>query len=155
MANIIDGKQISKDIKEELKAEVASLAAQGRKCCLAVIQVGNDPASSVYVGNKKKACAYVGIESLAYELPEETTEEELLSIIKDLNEDDGVHGILVQLPVPKHINEEKIINAISPKKDVDGFHPESVGSLCIGRPGFVSCTPAGIIQLLKRSEIDI
>ena len=155
MAKLINGKEISQQIKDELKEKVSAWKAQGKNICLAVIQVGNDPASSVYVGNKKKACAYIGIESRAFELPEETTEEELLSIIKDLNEDDGVHGILVQLPVPKHINEEKIINAISPKKDVDGFHPESVGSLCIGRPGFVSCTPAGIIQLLKRSEIDI
>ena len=155
MANIIDGKQISKDIKEELKAEVASLAAQGRKCCLAVIQVGNYPASSVYVGNKKKACAYVGIESLAYELPEETTEEELLTIIDKLNNDANVHGILCQLPLPKHINEDHVIKAISPKKDVDGFHPQNVGALVIGEKGFVSCTPAGIIQLLKRSNIEM
>lgn len=155
MANIIDGKQISKDIKEELKAEVASLAAQGRKCCLAVIQVGNDPASSVYVDNKKKACAYVGIESLAYELPEETTEEELLTIIDKLNKDANVHGILCQLPLPKHINEDHVIKAISPKKDVDGFHPQNVGALVIGEKGFVSCTPAGIIQLLKRSNIEM
>ena len=155
MANIIDGKQISKDIKEELKEEVASLAAQGRKCCLAVIQVGNDPASSVYVGNKKKACAYVGIESLAYELPEETTEEELLTIIDKLNKDADVHGILCQLPLPKHINEDHVIKAISPKKDVDGFHPQNVGALVIGEKGFVSCTPAGIIQLLKRSNIEM
>lgn len=155
MANIIDGKQISKDIKEELKAEVASLAAQGRKCCLAVIQVGNDPASSVYVGNKKKACAYVGIESLAYELPEETTEEELLTIIDKLNKDADVHGILCQLPLPKHINEDHVIKAISSKKDVDGFHPQNVGALVIGEKGFISCTPAGIIQLLKRSNIEM
>ena len=155
MANIIDGKQISKDIKEELKAEVASLAAQGRKCCLAVIQVGNDPASSVYVGNKKKACAYVGIESLAYELPEETTEEELITIIDKLNKDANVHGILCQLPLPKHINEDHVIKAISPKKDVDGFHPQNVGALVIGEKGLVSCTPAGIIQLLKRSNIEM
>ena len=141
MANIIDGKQISKDIKEELKAEVASLAAQERKCCLAVIQVGNDPASSVYVGNKKKACAYVGIESLAYELPEETKEEVLLTIIDTLNKDADVHGILCQLPLPKHINEDHVIKAISPKKDVDGFHPQNVGAPLFGsevqRPQFV------------------
>lgn len=153
MAIRIDGKQISKDIKEELKEEVASLAAQGRKCCLAVIQVGNDPASSVYVGNKKKACAYIGIESLAYELPEATTEDELLEIIDKLNKDTNVHGILCQLPLPKQINEDHIIKAISPKKDVDGFHPQNVGALVIGEQGFVSCTPAGIIQLLKRSNI--
>lgn len=155
MANIIDGKQISADIKEELKQEVARLKEVGHSCCLAVIQVGSDPASSVYVGNKKKACAYIGIESLAYELPEETTEEELLAIIEQLNRDDHVHGILCQLPLPKHINEDRVIAAISPEKDVDGFHPQNVGALVIGQKGFVSCTPAGIIQLLKRSNIDI
>lgn len=155
MAKIIDGKLISKQIKDELKGKVESLKSEGKEVCLAVIQVGCDPASTVYVGNKKKACEYIGIKSLAYELPEETTEEELLGIISKLNEDDSVHGILVQLPVPKHINEEHIINAISPAKDVDGFHPASVGALSIGKKGFVSCTPAGIIQLLKRSGIEI
>ena len=155
MANIIDGKQISADIKEELKQEVARLKEVGHSCCLAVIQVGSDPASSVYVGNKKKACAYIGIESLAYELPEETTEEELLAIIEQLNQDYHVYGILCQLPLPKHINEDRVIAAISPEKDVDGFHPQNVGALVIGQKGFVSCTPAGIIQLLKRSNIDI
>jgi methylenetetrahydrofolate dehydrogenase (NADP+)/methenyltetrahydrofolate cyclohydrolase len=155
MAQIIDGKQISKDIKEELKAEVAALTAQGKQCCLAVIQVGNDPASSVYVGNKKKACAYIGIRSLSYELPEETTQEELLALIDKLNRDASVHGILCQLPLPAHIDEDAVIGAISPKKDVDGFHPQNVGALVIGQQGFVSCTPAGIIQLLKRSGIDI
>lgn len=155
MAQIIDGKLISQQIKDELKEKVASLKNEGKEICLAVIQVGNDPASTVYVGNKKKACEYIGIKSLAYEIPEETTEEELLGIIDKLNKDDSVHGILVQLPVPKHINEEKIINAISPTKDVDGFHPASVGALSIGQKGFVSCTPAGVIQLLKRSNIEI
>ena len=155
MAQLIDGKLISQQIKDELKEKVANLKKEGKEICLAVIQVGNDPASTVYVGNKKKACEYIGIKSLAYEVPEETTEEELLSIIDKLNKDDSVHGILVQLPVPKHINEEKIINAISPSKDVDGFHPASVGALSIGQKGFVSCTPAGVIQLLKRSNIEI
>lgn len=155
MAKIIDGKLISKQIKDELKGKVERLKSEGKEVCLAVIQVGCDPASTVYVGNKKKACEYIGIKSVAYELPEETTEEELLGIIGKLNNDDSVHGILVQLPVPKHINEEHIINAISPAKDVDGFHPASVGALSIGKKGFVSCTPAGIIQLLKRSEIEI
>lgn len=155
MAQIIDGKLISQQIKDELKEKVAKLKADGKEICLAVIQVGNDPASTVYVGNKKKACEYIGIKSLAYEVPEETTEAELLDIIDKLNKDDNVHGILVQLPVPKHINEEKIINAISPSKDVDGFHPASVGALSIGQKGFVSCTPAGVIQLLKRSNIEI
>lgn len=155
MAKVIDGKQISKDIKEELKTEVAELLTQGRKCCLAVIQVGNDPASSVYVNNKKKACAYIGIESLSYELPEETTQEELLELVEKLNKDTHVHGILCQLPLPSHIDEDLIIQAISPKKDVDGFHPQNVGALVIGQKGFVSCTPAGIIELLKRSRVDI
>lgn len=155
MLQIIDGKAISAQIKDEVKAQVAALAAQGKKVCLAVIQVGDDPASSVYVGNKKKACAYVGIESLAYELAEETTQEELLSLIGELNAKEEVNGILVQLPLPKQIDEDAVIRAIDPKKDVDGFHPQSVGALCIGQPGFVSCTPAGIIQLLKRSGIEI
>ena len=152
MPQIIDGKLISTTIKDELKKEVAD---NGIKATLAVIQVGSDPASSVYVGNKKKACEYIGIGSKSYELPEETSEEELLKLIDDLNSDDDINGILVQLPVPKHIDEKKIINRISPKKDVDGFHPESVGNLCIGQDGFVSCTPAGIIELLKRSDISI
>lgn len=155
MAAIIDGKQISKQIKDELKEQVAAYKAQGIEIALVVIQVGNDPASTVYVGNKKKACEYIGIQSVSYELPEETTEEELLAIIDKLNHDDSIYGILVQLPVPKHINENHIIQAIDPKKDVDGFHPQSVGALSIGQAGFVSCTPAGIIQLLKRSGIAI
>ena len=155
MAKIIDGKKISAEIKEELKIKVQKLKEEGTEICLAVIQVGNDPASTVYVGNKKKACDFIGIKSLAYELPEETTEEELISLIDKLNKDDSVNGILVQLPVPKHISEDKIIKAIDPKKDVDGFHPASVGALSIGQKGFVSCTPAGVIQLLKRSNIEI
>lgn len=155
MAQLIDGKTIATQIKEELKEKVAGLRAAGTEVTLAVIQVGNDPASSVYVGNKKKACEYIGIRSLAYELPEETTEKELLELIEELNERKDVNGILVQLPLPKHIDEEKILNTISPLKDVDGFHPQNVGALCIGQPGFVSCTPAGIIQLLKRSGIEI
>ncbi len=152
MPQIIDGKAISTAIKDELKKEVAE---NNIKATLAVIQVGNDPASTVYVGNKKKACEYIGIGSRSYELPEETTEAELLKLIDDLNRDDGINGILVQLPVPDHIDEHKIIERISPQKDVDGFSPESVGNLCIGREGFVSCTPAGIIELLKRSGISI
>ena len=155
MAQLIDGKAISTAIKEELRDKVAAMKAEGKNACLAVIQVGNDPASSVYVNNKKKACAFIGIESLSYELPEETTEEELLGLIQKLNTDDKVNGILVQLPLPKHIDEDKVIQTISPSKDVDGFHPHSVGCLCIGQKGYVSCTPAGIIQLLKRSNIEI
>ena len=155
MAHIIDGKKISTQIKDELKSRVAGLKEKGICPCLAVIQVGSDPASTVYVNNKKKACAYIGIGSRAYELPEETGEQELLQLIDQLNHDPSVHGILVQLPIPDHMDEQKVIMAISPDKDVDGFHPQNVGALNIGRPGFVSCTPAGIIQLLKRSDISI
>ena len=155
MAMIIDGKKISQQIKEELKEKVTAQKAEGKEGALAVIQVGADPASSVYVRNKKNACAFVGIESLAYELPEETPEEELLSMIAELNSNEKVKGILVQLPLPGHINEDKVIQAISPSKDVDGFHPQSVGAMVIGEKGFLPCTPAGIIQLLKRSGIEI
>ena len=155
MAQLIDGKLISQQIKDELKEEVAQFKAEGIDICLAVIQVGNDPASSVYVRNKKKACAYIGVESRSYELPEETSEEELIKLVEELNADESVNGILVQLPVPDHIDEDKIIRTISPDKDVDGFHPVSVGRLWIGEKGFLSCTPAGIIQLLKRSNISI
>lgn len=155
MAQLIDGKKISAEIKDELKVKVEELKNKGVELALAVILVGNDPASTVYVGNKKKACEYIGIKSLSYELPETTTEEELLSLIDKLNKDDSVNGILVQLPLPKTINEKSVINAISPKKDVDAFHPENVGSLLIGENGFLPCTPAGVIELLKRSNIEI
>lgn len=155
MTKIIDGKQISKDLKNELKAKVAKLKEDGIEICLAVIQVGNDPASSVYVGNKKKACEFIGIDSLSYELDENISEDELLELIDKLNSDKKVNGILVQLPLPKHINEDKVIRKIDPTKDVDGFHPQSVGALSIGEKGFVSCTPAGIMELLKRSDIMI
>ena len=155
MAERIDGKKISAEIKEELKTEVAALKEQSKEAALAVIQVGADPASSVYVRNKKKACEYIGIKSLSYELPETSTEQELLDLIEQLNKDDAVNGILVQLPLPEHMDEDKVIKAISPQKDVDGFHPQNVGALVIGQEGFVSCTPAGIIQLLKRSGIEI
>lgn len=155
MAQLIDGKKISQEIKDELKETVASLKAQGREGALAVIQVGDDPASSVYVRNKKKACEYIGIRSESYELPEETSEAELLALIEKLNADPKVNGILCQLPVPAHMDENKIIRTIAPEKDVDGFHMQNVGALVIGQPGFVSCTPAGVIQLLKRSGIEI
>lgn len=155
MTQLIDGKRISQEIRDELREKVASLKKEGKEAALAVIQVGNDPASGVYVNNKKKACAYIGIRSLSYELPEETTEDELLALIEKLNQDASVNGILVQLPVPQHIHEDRILQAISPKKDVDGFHPENVGKLVIGEKGFVSCTSAGIIELLKRSGIGI
>ena len=155
MYQVIDGKKISQEIKDELREKAARMREQGIERTLAVIQVGADPASSVYVRNKKKACEYVGIRSLSYELPEETGEEELLGIIRELNEREDVNGILIQLPLPSHIDEERVLLAISPEKDVDGFHPVNVGNLSIGRPGYVSCTPAGVIQLLKRSGISI
>ena len=155
MAQIINGKEIAQTIKDEMRLEVEELKKIGKSCCLAVIQVGEDPASTVYVSNKKKACAYIGIDSLSYELPEETTEEELLALIDKLNMDEAVHGILCQLPLPRHINEKTILNRISPKKDVDGFHPQNVGALVVGDFGFVSCTPAGIIELLKRSNVEM
>ena len=155
MAHLIDGKEISLQIKEELKQKAIEYKERGIEVTLAVIQVGNDPASSVYVGNKKKACEFVGIRSLAYELPEETTQEELIALVKELNERADVNGILVQLPLPSHINEDFVIKTIAPEKDVDGFHPQSVGALSIGQKGFVSCTPAGVIELLERSNIEI
>ncbi|MGN0465194.1 MAG: bifunctional methylenetetrahydrofolate dehydrogenase/methenyltetrahydrofolate cyclohydrolase FolD [Lachnospiraceae bacterium] len=155
MATLIDGKKVSAALKEELKEQVANLKEQGITITLAVIQVGEDKASSVYVGNKQKACAYIGVESLAYHLEETVKEKELLDLIEKLNQDEAVNGILVQLPLPKHIDEDKVIKAISPAKDVDGFHPQSVGALSIGQKGFVSCTPAGIIELLKRYNIEI
>lgn len=152
MGRRIDGKAISQMVKDELKERVKQ---EGIEATLAVIQVGNDPASTVYVGNKKKACEYIGIRSLAFELPEETKEEELLELVRELNEREDVNGILVQLPLPAHMDEDKVIQTISPKKDVDGFHPQSVGALSIGQPGFVSCTPAGVVQLLKRSGVEM
>lgn len=155
MAIIIDGKKISKDIKDELRAQVELLKKKNVEVTLCVIQVGDDPASTIYVRNKKKACEYVGIKSLAYELPEETSQKQLIDIIHELNERPDINGILVQLPLPKHIDEDKIIQAISPDKDVDGFHPQSVGRLSIGQKGFVSCTPAGVVQLLKRYNFPI
>ena len=155
MYKLIDGKVISKQIKDELKEKVAGLKAEGVEICLAVIQVGNDPASSVYVGNKKKACEYIGIGSLSYELPEETTEEELLALIEKLNSDDKVNGILVQLPLPKHIDEDKVIKTISPKKDVDGFHLLNAGRMMSGQPGVVACTPKGAMEMIRRTGIDL
>ena len=155
MAMIIDGKEISLQVKDEIKKKVEALKGQGKEITLAVIQVGDNPASNVYVRNKKRGCEYTGIRSLSYELPGDAAEEELLSLVGELNERGDVNGILVQLPLPPHMDEDRVISAISPLKDVDGFHPQNVGNLCIGRPGFVSCTPLGIIQLLKRSGISI
>lgn len=155
MEFLIDGKKISSDIKKEVKEKVLSLKKEGKEITLAVVQIGNDPASKVYVNNKKKACEYLGIKSLSFELPETVEEKELIDLIIELNQNEKVNGILVQLPLPEHIDESLVIKTISPFKDVDGFHPENVGNLSIGQPGFVSCTPAGIIELLKRSNIEI
>ncbi len=152
---LIDGKKISAEIKDECKEKALRLIRSGKEPCLAVILVGNDPASSIYVNNKKKACEYCNIKSLSYELDENTTEKELLDLIEKLNNDPSVDGILVQLPLPKHIDEDKVIAAIDPLKDVDGFHIKNVGALCIGKPVLVSCTPAGVIELLKRSNVEI
>ncbi|CDB13423.1 bifunctional protein FolD [Eubacterium sp. CAG:192] len=155
MAKIIDGKAISAEIKEELKEKVAEYKKQGVEITLAVVKVGNDPASAVYVRNKEKACEYVGITSRTLALPEETTEKELLKVVNDLNEDKAVNGILVQLPLPKHIDESKVLLAIDSNKDVDGFHPVNVGKMVIGEETFLPCTPAGIIEMLKRTDVEI
>lgn len=152
---IIDGAMIAAQIKDELKEKVEALKGQGIVPGLAVVLVGDNSASKVYVGNKKKACEYVGIKSFSYELPETTSEESVLELIDTLNQDEKVHGILVQLPLPKHMDEQKIIKAISPNKDVDGFHVENAGALLVGAPGFVSCTPAGIMELLKHHEVSL
>ena len=153
-AVIIDGKQVAADVRAEVAAKVAELKTKGISPCLAVILVGENPASVSYVTGKQKALAEVGMVDRSVHLPESTSEEDLLKLIDELNADDSVHGILVQLPLPKHINEEKVIMAISPEKDVDGFHPVSVGNLMIGRPGFLPCTPHGIIVLLKKAGIE-
>lgn len=154
-AKIIDGKEISVQIKEEAAKEVAELKEQGILPCLAVILVGNHPASRVYVNNKKKACEFCGIASVSYELEEAISEDELLEVIAKLNNDKTVHGILVQLPLPKQIDEKKVILAIAPEKDVDCFHPQNVGALHTGGVGFLPCTPAGIIELIERSGTEI
>lgn len=153
-AVIIDGKQVAADIRAEVAQKVAELKKNGKNACLAVILVGENPASVSYVTGKQKALAEVGMVDRSVHLPESTTEEDLLKLIDQLNNDDTVHGILVQLPLPKHINEDKVIMAISPEKDVDGFHPVNVGNMMIGRPAFLPCTPHGIIVLLQRMGIE-
>ena len=152
---IIDGKIISSSVKEKIKSEVNALKEKGIKPGLVVIKVGDDPASAVYVRNKKRACEEFGIYSEEYALPEQTTEKELLDLIKELNTREDIDGILCQLPLPKHLNETAVINAISPEKDVDCFHPENVGKVLIGEDGFKPCTPAGVIEMLKYSGVEI
>ncbi|MCR5178639.1 MAG: bifunctional methylenetetrahydrofolate dehydrogenase/methenyltetrahydrofolate cyclohydrolase FolD [Lachnospiraceae bacterium] len=154
-AKLIDGKAMAAEIRSEVRRDVERLKAEGREVTLAVILVGDDPASAVYVRNKKKACEDAGIRSLSYELPAATEEVKLLELVEELNGRADVDGILVQLPLPAHIDEKKILWAIAPEKDVDGFHPVNVGLLSIGEPGVVSCTPAGVMELLKRSGVEI
>ena len=155
MSNIIDGKAISVKIKDEVKISASALKSKGLEPCLAVILVGENPASQVYVRNKKRACEYCGIKSLSYELSTETTEDELLKLIDELNENPECNGILVQLPLPNHIDENKVLLKIKPEKDVDGFHPYNVGLLSIGTAKLKACTPAGCIELIKRSGVEI
>ena len=152
---ILDGKETSKKVKDALKTDVEKMKERGVTPGLAVIIVGNDSASRVYVNNKKKACEYIGIHSEEYALPEETTQEELLELVEQLNKKDDIHGILCQLPLPKHINEETVINAISPKKDVDAFHPVNVGKIMIGNFDFLPCTPSGVMELLNEYNISV
>ena len=153
-AIIIDGKQIAADVRQDVANKVSELKKKGIAPCLAVILVGENPASVSYVTGKQKALAEVGMVDRSVHLPENTSEDDLLILIDELNKDNSVHGILVQLPLPKHINEDKVIMAIAPEKDVDGFHPVSVGNMMIGRPGFLPCTPHGIIVLLKKMGIE-
>ncbi len=156
MAQIIDGKAISKQVREEIAADVVEFKKKyGCAPGLAVIIVGSDPASQVYVRNKKKACEEVGFYSVGYELPEETTQDELVALIEKLNNDASVHGILVQLPLPKHLNEKEILLKIKPEKDVDAFHPYNVGKIMIGNHDLLPCTPAGVMVLLEKSGIDV
>lgn len=156
MANLIDGKAVSAKVKAQVKAEADALKAEkGISVGLAVVIVGNNPASRVYVNNKKKSCAEVGFESFEYALPEETTQEELLALVDKLNNDKSVNGILVQLPLPKQINETAVINAIRPEKDVDAFHPENVGHIMIGDYSFLPCTPAGVMELIAETGVDV
>ncbi len=154
MAQIIDGKAVAAFVKGNAADEVKVLKEKGIDVCLAVILVGNDPASTVYVANKRKDCDQLNIVSKEYALPETTTMEELLNLIDELNNDKDVHGILCQLPLPRHLDENKVLNAISPVKDVDAFHPENVGRIMMGKYDFLPCTPAGIMEMLKYYNID-
>ena len=154
-AVLMDGKAVSTKVKEEVAESIKALKEQGIEAKLAVVIVGDDPASRVYVNSKKKACAEIGYYSEEHALDASTTEEELLKLVEKLNNDDKIHGILVQLPLPKHINEETIINAINPKKDVDAFHPVNVGKIMIGNFDFLPCTPAGVMELLDDANIDL
>lgn len=155
MYKLISGKEVSEAVKLRVAEEVKALKANGIEPCLAVILVGDDPASRVYVNNKKKACEFCGIRSLEYVLPAETTEEELIGLVEKLNNDKSVNGILCQLPLPKHLDEKKVLNLIKPEKDVDAFHPENVGHIMIGDFNFLPCTPAGIMEMFRFENIDL
>lgn len=154
-ALVLDGKTVSAAVKEEVAKEVKALNETGINSCLAVVIVGDDPASRVYVNNKKKACEVCGIKSLEYALPADTTNEELLSLVNELNENAEVNGILVQLPLPKHLDEKLVIESIDPKKDVDAFHASNVGKIMIGEYDFLPCTPAGVMEILKYYNISV
>ena len=155
MYKVISGKEVSQNVKMRVAEEVKELKNQGVEPCLAVILVGDDPASKVYVNNKKKACEFCGIRSLEYLLPEDAKQEELIELVKKLNDDKSVNGILCQLPLPKHLDEKEVLNLISPEKDVDAFHPENVGHIMIGDFNFLPCTPAGIMEMLKSENISL
>jgi methylenetetrahydrofolate dehydrogenase (NADP+)/methenyltetrahydrofolate cyclohydrolase len=152
---IIDGKKIAQEVRNEVKEEVEELKKKGITPGLAVVLVGENPASLVYIRQKEKACEEVGIVSYKYTLPEDTTEEKLLSVVDELNNEERIHGILVQLPLPEHLDEKRVIEEISPEKDVDGFHPLNMGRLFVGEPSFVPCTPRGVIELIERSGFEI
>lgn len=152
---LLDGKDLAKRMKQAMKLEIQSMAEEGIVPGLAVVIVGNDPASRIYVNNKKKDCEEVGIKSFEYALPEETSEDQLMGLIDALNQDPAIDGILVQLPIPGHLDEAKVIRRISPDKDVDAFHPYNTGELMIGRPVFMPCTPAGVMELIKDAGIDV
>jgi methylenetetrahydrofolate dehydrogenase (NADP+)/methenyltetrahydrofolate cyclohydrolase len=154
-AQIINGKEIVSSLREQIKAETAILTAKGTQPGLVVVIVGEDPASQVYVNSKAKACEQVGIYSEVHRLPEHTTQHELIALIRLFNQDKRIHGILVQSPLPKHINEEEVVDEINPAKDVDCFHPVNVGNLMIGKPGMLPCTPGGIIEILKKINVSI
>ena len=155
MSVLLDGKKVSTQVKAEVASEVKALNEKGISVCLAVVIVGDDPASKIYVRNKKKSCEECGIKSLEFALEENTSQEELLALIDKLNNDDEVNGVLVQMPLPKHLSEKAVIDAISPLKDVDAFTDANVGKIMIGSYNFLPCTPAGVMELLKSENIDI
>ena len=154
-SNLIRGKALAREVRRELKKEVAGLVEQGVTPCLAVVLVGEDPASAIYVRNKARSCRKIGMKALDHELPDTTSQAELLALVAQLNEDPSVHGILVQLPLPRGLDEQAILETIDPKKDVDGFHPMNLGRLLAGDPQFVPCTPLGIMRMLREAGTEL